>query len=152
MSQFFPQTEYAEDQPLARTILTTHVLNRGFQAGSAVGLLSGSLIPIFKRQSSTFPALLLRSTGIGGCVGTGLISLSLAARMWGAEEIEWKDRSWRLQHNAGQVAVDRWSQPGAVIGGALAVAFRRPGGGVLPVLGGAGWGALVGAVGGVLFR
>lgn len=38
MSRFFPHAEYTEDQPLSHTILTTHVLARGFLAGSIVGL------------------------------------------------------------------------------------------------------------------
>jgi hypothetical protein len=37
MSRFFPHAAYAEDQPLAKTILTTHVLTRAFQAGSLGG-------------------------------------------------------------------------------------------------------------------
>ena len=28
--------------------------------------------------------------------GMGLLALGLVGRMWGREEVEWKDRSWRL--------------------------------------------------------
>ncbi|KAF3359202.1 Aminopeptidase Y [Verticillium dahliae VDG1] len=38
MSRFFPHTAFAEDQPLARTILWTHVLTRAATMGSILGL------------------------------------------------------------------------------------------------------------------
>jgi hypothetical protein len=64
--------------------------------------------------------------------------------MRGREEIEWKDRSWRLLENKGEMSTD-WVSMGAVVPGALvgALAARR---GAVPVsvlngtLGGAGIG------------
>jgi hypothetical protein len=38
MSRFFPHTAFEEDQPLAHTILATHVLTRGAQTGALVSL------------------------------------------------------------------------------------------------------------------
>jgi hypothetical protein len=38
MSRFFPHTAFEEDQPWAHTILATHVLTRGAQAGALVSL------------------------------------------------------------------------------------------------------------------
>lgn len=38
MSRFFPHPPYAEDQPLAHTILITHSLLRSFEAGAALGV------------------------------------------------------------------------------------------------------------------
>lgn len=40
--------------------------------------------------------------------------------MWGREEIEWKDRSWRLLENRGQVECDDWTYAGMVVGGVIA--------------------------------
>lgn len=63
----------------------------------------------------------------------------LAHRMQGREEIEWKDRSWRLQHNETQVAYDDWNCGGVLagLGGvALSGAWRS-----------AGWRGAVGAAG-----
>ncbi|KAA8651359.1 hypothetical protein EYZ11_000941 [Aspergillus tanneri] len=149
MSRFFPHTEYAEDQPLARTILFTHVLNRGFQAGTAIGLLSCASQILLKGQPITVLAL-VRSAGVGAAVGTGLGGIATMMRMRGREEIEWKDRSWALLENKGQVKVDNWSQPGMVLG-AAAVALRKAkamgNGGWRGILGGAGIGSLIGTVG-----
>ena len=75
--------------------------------------------------------------------------------MYGREEIEWKDRSWRLLENKGQVEVDSWMLSGAAIGAvAVGVSGRS---GKLPmalngrilsaVLGGAGLGMSAGTAG-----
>ncbi|CEO59950.1 hypothetical protein PMG11_04598 [Penicillium brasilianum] len=149
MSSFFPTAEYAEDQPLARSILTTHVLIRGFQLGSTIGLLNGGAAYLIKRRSLTAP-ILLRSAGTGAVIGTGLAGVGLVARMWGRDEIEWKDRSWRLRYNTGQVAVDNWGEPGAALGAVVVAARGWAGpapGSWRAVLGGAGVGSLVGIVG-----
>jgi len=46
--------------------------------------------------------------------------------MYGREEIEWKDRSWRLLENRGQVEVDNWLLSGAAVGAvAVGLAARR---------------------------
>lgn len=149
MSYFFPTAEYAEDQPLARTIVATHVLSRGFQLGSAIGLLNSGAVFLSKRRPITAPSL-LRSAGTGGVIGTGIVGVALVARMWGREEIEWKDRSWRLRCNSGQAAIDNWSEPAAALG-VLAVASRGlpvPGiGSWRGLLGGASIGSLVGIAG-----
>ncbi len=44
--------------------------------------------------------------------------------MWGKEEIEWKDRAWRLLENRGQVEVDTWGAAGMTVGGAALAATR----------------------------
>ncbi|KAL2846372.1 hypothetical protein BJY01DRAFT_213463 [Aspergillus pseudoustus] len=145
MSHFFPKATYAEDQPLATTILTTHVLYRGFQLGAAVGPLSRAALSLKNKQPLT-SVTLLRAAGTGGVVGTGLLTVALIGRMWGREEIEWKDRSWRLLNHRGQVAVDDWSQVGGLLGGAFGVA-RLNALGWRGVVGAAGVGSLVGVVG-----
>ncbi len=77
-------------------------------------------------------------------------------RMWGREEIEWKDRSWRLLENERQMEVDDFSLVGTVLGvGALGVAVRR---GKVPsatwreASGSAGAGSLAGTMAYMLYR
>ncbi|KAJ5613928.1 hypothetical protein N7528_007582 [Penicillium herquei] len=152
MSHFYPTAEYAEEQPLARTILATHVASRGFQLGTALGLISCTIESAFKRRTITIP-LLLRSAGAGSIIGAGVSTVGMIGRMWGREDIEWADRSWRLRYNTGQSAIDDWSEPGAVIG-AVAIALRRPSAvlvGWRGVVGGAGIGSLVGMIGCITF-
>ena len=115
MSRFFPHTPYAEDQPFFGTILTTHVLYRGFQTGAFLGLAASSATSAIKRQAVLPTAL--RATGNGAILGTALMIPGLAIRMWGREEIEWRDRSWRLLENRGQMEVDDWSLAGTLAGG-----------------------------------
>lgn len=148
MSHFFPRAEYAEDQSLERTILATHVLSRGFQLGTGVSLLRCAET-LTKRRSITTP-FLLRSAGAGGAIGAGVIGVGLIARTWGRDEIEWKDRSWRLRYNSGQLAIDNWSEPAAVIGALTAALKRKSGsmmGGWRGLVGGTGIGSLIGVVG-----
>lgn len=124
MSRLFPHSAYAEDQLYPRAILTTHVLHRGFQAGTLVGSvigvgryfvlrrrLAGSVVP-----NGLFAASVLRSAGVGSVIGTAFLAVGLANRMFGRDEIEWADRSWRLLENKGQVEVDDWSLGGAAAG------------------------------------
>lgn len=76
--------------------------------------------------------------------------------MRGKADIEWKDRTWRLLENAGQVEVDDWSSIGFV-GGAVVAGWREVGRGVtkgsfLRVTGGAAVGDLVGVAGYMFWR
>lgn len=41
MSELFPHTAYAEDQPFPYPTLTTHVLSRGFQSGAPLSTIYG---------------------------------------------------------------------------------------------------------------
>ncbi|KAI0703754.1 hypothetical protein BC835DRAFT_902331 [Cytidiella melzeri] len=171
MSRFYPRSEYPEDQPYTRTILTGHVLSRGFTVGAFAGLgvgavahlatrnsppnilhLDAAISPDF-RLSRPLSLKLLQSAGYGSFIGVGLATLSLAAIMRGREDIEWRDRSWRLLRNKGQVDADDWIGLGALAGLAVVVSppvTRRYGG-----IAGLGWrgvlgGAAVGSVAGML--
>lgn len=147
------------------TILGTHVLHRGFQTGAVIGLLAGAARPLLARKQPSPPTiaksgttmsglkpLLLRSllensTGLGAVIGTSLLAVGLGARMYGRGEIEWKDRSWRLMENKGQLLVDDLSMAGMVLGGASSVALIRRNGETLVwkrVVGGAGMGSVAG--------
>ncbi|CAD6575051.1 MAG: hypothetical protein ASARMPRED_007038 [Alectoria sarmentosa] len=160
MSQFWPHTPYAEDQPLSTAILTTHVLHRGFQTGAIVGPAVGaarSAVPMLRK---TYPArtsllpILLRSSGTGAVWGVGLVAVLLPVRMWGMEDIEWKDRAWRLLENKGQVEVDSWGFVGAALGG-LGVLAKRGGARGVPwrmAAGGVGVGSTAGVLGYMIWR
>ncbi|KAI9739229.1 MAG: hypothetical protein M1834_007442 [Cirrosporium novae-zelandiae] len=135
LHSLFPHPDYAEEQPLHHTILTYHVLHRGFQAGAFIGLPIGICrsyrkaraaaswsLPTHAKSSTApkwlelpylrFTPIFVRTIGSSCVVGTGLIILALIGWMYGRETIEWKDRSWRLLANAGQMRVDDWSLGG----------------------------------------
>ena len=74
--------------------------------------------------------------------------MGLPVRMWGREEIEWRDRSWRLLENEGQLECDDWTYPGMAVG--LAGVLAGGGGRTLGwrgVVGGAGLGGVLGMLG-----
>jgi hypothetical protein len=159
MSRFFPHPGYAEDQPFSHTVLATHVLSRGFQAGAGFGSLLSIPIYLLRKPASPtvprlpFTPLLLRSAGNWSLVGSGLLSLALMGRMWGKEPIEWADRSWRLLENKGQVECDDWGYSGAVLGAAATYfsgSIQRLG--WRGFLGGTGLGSLAGVSGYMIWR
>lgn len=155
MNHLFHQAPFAEDQAHAHTILTTHVLYRGFQIGSLLGPLiglSGNLYLRSRRGNARMIPLLpsiVRATGVSAVFGTGFLALALVGRMWGREEVEWQDRSWRLLGNKGQNEVDEWSAAGMVVGGVENLLAGGRGKGWKLWTGSVGLGGLVG-VGGYL--
>ncbi|KAB8338943.1 hypothetical protein FH972_021883 [Carpinus fangiana] len=170
-------TSYAEDQPLPKLILTSHVLHRGFQAGAFVGLLVGTARPSVsflltssasRTQNVSSPGSpklaptnpspqtprvkllpstnsLLKGSARGAITGTAFLSVGLTARMWGREEVEWADRSWRLLHNEGQVEVDDWSFIATAFGALFGA--TRVGPKIMMTIGGAALGNVAGVVG-----
>jgi len=142
-THYLPHPPYAEDQPYSHLILTTHILSRGFQTGALVGSLLGTARHLYTHRTTALllPSL-LRSSSIGGAVGVGAMAVAVPVRMWGREQIEWQDRSWRLLENRGQVECDVFSSVGAVVGAGV-VAGR----GWRGMVGGAGWRGMVGGAG-----
>ncbi|KAJ4255507.1 hypothetical protein NW762_009502 [Fusarium torreyae] len=122
MSRFFPHAPYAEEQPLARTILTTHVIVRTITLNTiiATGITATrQLIPYFRPKTPSalaFTPRLLRSASTGTVAALGIGALMTFGRMNGREEIEWQDRSWRLLENKGQLENDDWTVIGAGVG------------------------------------
>lgn len=165
MSRFFPRAEFSDDQPLSRTILGVHVLTRGATTGA---IISGTVFAVrdiaqrFQPPTSTpktisptlsQPQRFLRAAGTGTTVGTALLAVALVSRMQGREDIEWKDRSWRLLHNKGQVECDDFTYGGAIAGLAASTLTGplRGAGWRMPV-GAAGLGSVVGTIGYMAWR
>ncbi|KUJ06749.1 uncharacterized protein LY89DRAFT_692348 [Mollisia scopiformis] len=154
MSRFWPHTPYAEEQPLSHTILWTHVLTRAVTAGSIVGTgvgISTVLLRNFNIIKQRIPpaslaSTIVRSSGTGAVVATGLLCIALPIRMLGREEIEWQDRSWRLIENKGQVECDDWTYPG-MTAGAVAFALRGQCLGWMGAVGSIGLGSVGGMMG-----
>lgn len=139
---------------MSHTILTSHVLYRGFQTGAVLGhslkLARSLFTKSGKLSGEPILASTLRSAGIGAVAGTALMVPGLYMRMRGREEIEWKDRSWRLLEHEGQKAVDDCSivgtAVGSVVGARQLVSHEAARVKALKVIGGAGVGSIAGVV------
>ncbi|KAL8676587.1 MAG: hypothetical protein Q9186_006903 [Xanthomendoza sp. 1 TL-2023] len=165
LAQLFPHPVYAEDQPSSHKILTIHCLHRGYTVGAIVGLFvpfaRAALGTILRRptllSSVPWTARLVSSAAIGSLVGTSFLAFGMTMKMWGREEIEWQDRSWRILANKGQNREDDWSLGGIALGAVgLGITARR-GGGLAKwqslwraTAGGAAVGSVMGTVGHVL--
>ncbi|KAF3902388.1 hypothetical protein ABW20_dc0104727 [Dactylellina cionopaga] len=156
LNSLYPTSDYAEEQPLGRFILTTHVVHRTFPIAaiisSAIPLTSRYILRRPATQAIPVSTLLLRSNATGFLIG-GVIGLGMTfGRMWNRDDIEWKDRSWRLLRNKGQTQLDDFSAAGLTVGAVAGVAQR----GSLPLwrgaVGGAGLGALAGLFAFVLWK
>ncbi|KAG4440588.1 hypothetical protein IFR05_003905 [Cadophora sp. M221] len=154
MSRLWPHTTYAEEQPYYHFILTIHVFTRAIQSGALAGGGIGSAIFTLQKFNvlkagippSTLATTLLKSSGIGALTVFGLMAVGLPIQMRGKEEIEWRDRSWRLLENKGQLECDDWTYPAMVVGG-LTAATRRSVRGWKGIVGGTGAGSVLGMVG-----
>lgn len=156
MSRLWAHTPFAEDQPSSHAILYTHVLTRAFQTGSLVGANVAAANFVLNRAGvlktrvplPTFTTMVLRSTGFGALVSTGLLAVALPLRMHGQEEIQWQDRSWRLLENRGQVECDDWTYGGMALGAVATLISRRAKGlGLTGAVGRVGMGSVLGTLG-----
>ncbi|KAG9185163.1 hypothetical protein G6011_07707 [Alternaria panax] len=150
MTSLFPHPQYAKDQPYASSILYLHVMRASAMSFSFFSLLHFPFFIIAARsckipvQYNMILSRTLKAAGRGLVLGTAAGAFMTWGRMRDREEIEWKNRSWRILENNGEVKTD-WITLGAAGGGAVATMFaaRR---GSLPlsmgraVLGGAGVG------------
>ncbi|KAG9250894.1 uncharacterized protein F5Z01DRAFT_335654 [Emericellopsis atlantica] len=109
----FRQAPYAEDQKYAKTILTTHVLERGLTTGAILGSTYTALRYF---RAPDFKTKLLHNAGRGLLWSGPLMLAALWGRMRGREHIEWQDRSWRLLGNPFQGEVDLFTEVGLVAG------------------------------------
>lgn len=170
----WPHPTHAEDQPYAKSLLYVHVFHRGFEAGGLIGSFYGGY-KLYKyrqqqlKQTSQTAATttFVKNAGMrnifyptmarSSLIGAGATMLLLTGRMWGAEEVEWQDRSWRLLENEGQVMHDLYADVAAGVAAASGVVAANASRGLLPsvsvsvmareVVGRAGLGAVVGFVG-----
>ena len=131
-----------------------HVLEKGFQAGSVVGV--AAVVPfvawrqkkISRLEGSAARSagtLLLRALGKSAVWGTGISALLGAARIASMEDKAGglQDRAYRLHYNQGQRRTDLFSEVGMALGGTAAI-FVSPVAAV--VLGGAAAGSALGVL------
>jgi len=162
MTSLFPHPEYAEDQPYAKTILTFHVLRSGATTGAILSIPSAIASTLYwgPKTLPAFSSRLFIHSFRGSLAGLLFSALALEARMWGKDNIEWQDRSWRLLENKGQVEVDNWILEGEVLGGITALIAARRGWFppvlnekmVQTVVGGMGLGSVVGTTDYMVWR
>ncbi|EOA90602.1 hypothetical protein ACJQWK_11570 [Exserohilum turcicum] len=154
MTSLFPHTPYAEDQRYARSILYLHVMRASAMSFSFLSLAQfpASIVAArYRKTAINYKAVVartLKTSGRGLVAGTAAGALMTWGRMRGREDIEWKDRSWRILQNSGEVRTD-WVALGSATGGAVAaVVAARRGRVNMPVgsavLGGTGAGMAVG--------
>lgn len=155
MTSLFPHPQYAEDQPYARSILYLHVMRASAMSFSFFSLFQFPISVVAARSRKSpvdYNVVLsrtLKTSGRGLVLGTAAGAVMTWGRMRGRQEVEWKDRSWRILENDGEVKTD-WVTLGAAAGGAVGALFAARTG-TLPLsmgnamLGGAG----VGMAGGV---
>jgi hypothetical protein len=119
--------------------LSTHVLLKGFQAGSllgnGVGLFTAALLPLIRRTPvSIAPLPLLQAVSRAGVIGagiTGVGSLGLMGAMLWREDFNayrvW-DRAYRLNHSVSQQRCDHFSLTGAAAAAAAGLTLVVTGG------------------------
>lgn len=155
MSRFWPHAPYAEDQPLSKTILTTHVITRAITLNTiiAAGITTTRQVIPFLRPKQpdalTFFPRIVRSASTGTVLALAVGTLMTAGRMRGREEIEWQDRSWRLLENPGQVETDDWTVVGAGAGALIGANALK---GWRGAVGGLGLGTVGGMLGYMAWR
>jgi len=152
LNSLYPHTETAEDQPMSRAILITHVVHRGLPIGATIG----ALVPIIKTSVLKRPSLsatpyiirILKGSATGTLTAGAICFGVTLARMNGQDDYGWRDRSWRLLENKYQCELDDFSVASAAVGGVFGARVVR--GGAEPVwrgaVGGAGLGTLAGVV------
>lgn len=140
MDLFIQPTTAAEDLLYAKTILNVHVIHRGYNMWSFIGLGSALGVGAWKalrsssKTASTSPIItnpspllqrILRYSARGSLVGILFGAAAVTGQMWGRSPIEWQDRSWRLLHNQTQNQTDHWSIAGAAIGAISAYSYAQ---------------------------
>ena len=150
MTTLFPQSDYAEDQPYPKTILRFHCWLRGLETGAMIAPVTAAASTLIwgPRIFPVFNNRLFMHSYRGTLWGTVFGILAVEGRMFGREEIEWKDRSYRLLANKGQVEVDNWSLIGGAVGAVLGARRGRPSATIMQrVLAGTGLGTIAGTLG-----
>lgn len=129
MDLFFTPAAYAEDQANSKLILGVHVIHRGFNQGSFLGIgtsLATTTIRKMRKPGYHFCSLsnLIRFASRGGLFGVGLGTIMLGGKMYNKDLIEWQDRSWRILDHFTQNQTDHWILTGATIGMVIQGLYR----------------------------
>jgi len=148
MTSFVPHSAYAEDQKYAKSILAFHVIRSGAAMGAILSVPTAIASTLYwgPKTLPTFSTRLLLHSFRGTLGGLVFGAVALEARMWGRDDIEWQDRTWRLLENRGQMEVDTWLLEGEVLGGVAALVAARKGW-LPPALTGKALTAVVGGIG-----
>lgn len=133
MTSLFPHPVYAEDQPNAHAILYLHVMRASAMSFSFASLMrfpASLILSSYRKQPIDFNTLFARTLHTSGrslLLGVSAGALMTWGRMRGREGVEWKDRSWRILENKGEVKTDWVTLGGAGAGAVAAVLAARRG-------------------------
>ena len=137
MDLFIQPSIAAEDLLHAKLVLNVHVIHRGYNMWSFIGLGSALGVGAWKavRRSnqksvvsvspSPFVQRVLRYSARGSLFGLMFGALAVTGQMWGKTSIEWQHRSWRLLQNQTQNQTDHWSLAGAAIGALTGYSYAQ---------------------------
>jgi hypothetical protein len=133
MTSLFRHPLYAEDQPYARTVLYLHVMRASAMSFSFLSLAQfpASIVATrYRNRPIDYNAILartLKTSGRGLVLGTAAGAFMIWGRMRGRQEIEWKDRSWRILEISGEVKTDWVTLGGAGVGAVVGLVAARRG-------------------------
>lgn len=148
--------EHEDDRPrYPEALLMGHIAQKGYQAGSIIGLLG--VVPVMALRRGGLSALSLELVTAGAAYGAlGGLTLLTVAGLGKRSTIDTEgveDRAYRLQYNQGQNRVDKLCAVGSTVGlAAAAYLLRQAGQGpaALNLFGGAALGCAAGVVAHVL--
>ena len=144
MNYIFTLAETPEAQKNEKIILHTHVLFSLQSASCFLGSISAIAVFAFKRHKPLTQLILKYNTtfNIAATVSSPFL---VEFKMKNKEEIEWKDRSWRLLQNEKQLVLDKTIPCGIVGGIALGLLIKNPNLSMANcIIGGAGIGSTAG--------
>lgn len=133
--------------PLPR--LYFHVLQKGFQLGSVIGVAAVLPVLSFRAYRASGSPMLVPAAALAAMARSALWGTAFSGALAGAKTLNMdkeglEDRVYRLHFNQGQNRVDRFAQASSLFGAAAAALLvnRTP----LVVIGGAAIGTFVGTV------
>ncbi|PNH11996.1 hypothetical protein TSOC_001126 [Tetrabaena socialis] len=103
-----------------------HILEKGFQAGSIIGV--AAVVPtLFLWRKVREPAALLRAMGYSSLVGVAATGTLGAVKFLQIDQAGFEDRAYRLHYNAGQHRTDTIASAGMALGFAAAALWLPKG-------------------------
>lgn len=125
-------------------VLSVHVAQKGFQAGSLAGLFLGVPLVGYLRKiplRSAWMRTMVPAPFIGGVVTLSMLYALDYSKPMGVDGVD--DRAFRIMNNTGQVKVDKYSTVGAAVGAAVGAISL---GGLSTILAGTSTGIAVGVL------